>query len=159
MCAVGRKSYNTGYLVFKNGTTIYLAFSIAPNKFSLFKQTPLGIPVLPEVYIIIETCSKSVSSLTRSFTLSVKLSPRLNKSVQVYTSAFNFLASDSFSLDILSENMTCLIGLSSPNLSNSAMRVLTCLSMPSTNKTEHCTFLMMNSSASTPKLSYNGTVV
>jgi len=59
ICAVGRKSYKTGFFVFNYGPMTPSAILMAPMMFSLFKHTPLGMPVLPEVYMITEICSRS----------------------------------------------------------------------------------------------------
>lgn len=150
---MGRKSYNTGFCVFKYGLMTCLDIGSAVMIFNLFKHTPLGMPVLPEVYMITATLSRSVSVQMRVSGSVVSLAPRLNKSEHVYTSADSFLASSRDDWEMLSENMMCFIGFWSPKMPKSLIIVFTCLSIPSTKITEHFTFLIMNSKASTPKLS------
>lgn len=159
ICAVGRKSYSTGFLVLSYGSITMFAIPIAPKMLSLLRHTPFGMPVLPDVYITTEICSRSSLLSITSSTIRLDSWPSLNKSSHVRIVAFSPAVDSLDSFVILLENTTYFIGFSSPRFLNKLITFLTCLSMPSTNMIEHLIFLIMYSSASKPKLSYSGTVV
>jgi len=90
---------------------------------SLLRHTPLGIPVLPDVYINTATCSIFSSLSTNESTSRVDLAPKLNNSEQVMISA---LREEMLFLDSavkLSEKTMNLIGFLSPSFSNNFLTV------------------------------------
>lgn len=101
------------------------------------RHTPLGVPVDPDVYITIATLSRSSDLSIRSSSLSSLFSPSSKSSFEVHTLSEVYFESCCLCLSTSTLKIACLIGDASPSDSSKVQKVLTCLSVPSTNTAEH----------------------